>query len=466
MDKDSIFDDILKEKAKNEDFILPENLNLKIKDTLDNLPKRKNKTLKKSAIVAAIMLLCGIGITAANPALARNLPVVSSVFQFLSDNNIIDKDYITYSSELNMSKTSNGTTVTINSIVYDDIDLNIGYTIQSENEIKEIPIIMSETSMKINGKDIGFGGGDTGKFKDKKTYVGVASVNMAKDYLPKEHRNFIVGGNVTIPDNFTMDLNIKSIKMLSKDIAGNWDFKFKVSNEKIKTNVKSIKPNIDLSSLRPGLKVNEILITPINTALRTSETKDNDFNDCYLVFDDKGRALTAKGSNTSGSANTHTYYSQILFRNAYEDSKTLTFIPYVVSSQEFLKWKNGHSKGMFHFTTKETPLNLNGTTTLSEGKIGEYKITGIEFLNDKTLLHYECTTLLSAMSPYEMDIIDSNGKEYSLTKDIVKETDPLNHKYTAQLPVLNKNDQFKLKAIDLEKKYTIKEDMKFTIKIK
>lgn len=92
---------------------------------------------------------------------------------------------------------------------------------------------------------------------------------------------------------------------------------------------------------------------------------------------------------------------------------------------------------------------------------GIFTITNVSILQQN-----ECTNLLSAMSPYGMDIIDSNNKEYNLTNDIVKETDHLNHKYTAELPVLNKNDQFKLKAVDLEKKYTIKEDMKFTIKIK
>jgi hypothetical protein len=457
MDKDSIFDDILKEKAQNEKFILPESLNLKIKSTLNNLPerKKKSKTLMKGSIAAAIMLLCGIGITTTNPALARNLPVVSSVFQFLSENNIIDKDYVRYSSDLNMSKTSNGTTVTINSIVYDGIDLNIGYTIQSENEIVETPVIMSETSMKINGKTIGFGGGDTGKFKDKKTYVGIASIDMAMDYLPKEHLNFIVGGNVTIPDNFLMDFNIKkikNIKMLSNDITGNWDFKFKVSNEKIKTNVKSIKPNIDLSSLRSGLKVNELLITPINTALRTSETEDNNSTGGYIVFDDKGRPLMVKGSSTSGSANTHTYYSQTLFRNVYSDSKALTFIPYVnLNTSNF---------------SKETALNLSGVTTLPEGKLGDYKVTQIEFLNDKTLIHYECSKLLSSIPFYEISIIDSNGKEYDFKRDFIKEIDSLNHKYVAQLPVLNKDSQYKLKAQDYEKKYTVKEDLKFIVKIK
>lgn len=99
------------------------------------------------------------------------------------------------------------------------------------------------------------------------------------------------------------------------------------------------------------------------------------------IFDDKGRALTIKGSSTSGSGDTHTYYSQTLFRNVYEDSKSLTFMPYVnLNTSNF---------------SKETALNLNGVTTLSEGKLGDYTVTQIEFLNDKTLIHYECSGSLN-----------------------------------------------------------------------
>lgn len=120
----------------------------------------------------------------------------------------------------------------------------------------------------------------------------------------------------------------------------------------------------------------------------------------------------------------------------------------------------------FKFDTKEISLNLNGVTTISERKTGEYKVTGIDFLNNKILLHYECTKLLPMISPYGINIVDSNDKEYILNENLVKETDPLNHKYTAELPVLDKNSLFKLKAQDYEKKYNVREDMKFTIKVK
>ncbi|WML37409.1 DUF4179 domain-containing protein [Clostridium sp. OS1-26] len=333
MDKDLLFDDILKEKANNEKLVLPEKLDFKIKDTLNNLPeknKKKGKFIKKVGIAAAIVLACGVGVSVGFPAFARNLPVVSSVFQYLSEKNIIDKDYVRYSADLNMSKSYNGITITINSIVYDGIDLSIGYTVESEDEIKETPVIIGP-NIKINGKTVGFGGGGTGEFKDKKTYVGVRTVDMAMDYLPKEVTKHIVGGNVKVPEEFIMDFNIGE---LSQNMKGKWDFKFKVSTEKIKSNVKSIKPNADWSSVRQGLKVNEVIITPINTVLRTeAKNSDNAGDGGYIVFDDKERQLESKSRSGISSAETNTYYSQVLFRNVYEDSKTLTFIPYVYTKE-------------------------------------------------------------------------------------------------------------------------------------
>ncbi|MCH5138346.1 hypothetical protein JMF89_14210 [Clostridiaceae bacterium UIB06] len=91
---------------------------------------------------------------------------------------------------------------------------------------------------------------------------------MSRDYLPKEIRKHIVGGNVSIPDNFIMDLNIRGF---SDGTKGQWNFKFKVSTDKIKDKVKDVKTAINLSQISPNLMVNEVIFSPINTVLRTSE---------------------------------------------------------------------------------------------------------------------------------------------------------------------------------------------------
>ncbi|WML37410.1 hypothetical protein [Clostridium sp. OS1-26] len=70
------------------------------------------------------------------------------------------------------------------------------------------------------------------------------------------------------------------------------------------------------------------------------------------------------------------------------------------------------------------------------------------------------------LSPYGISIVDSYGKRYNLDENLAKEIDPVAHKYIGELPAMNKNMQYKLKARDYEKLYEVREDAKFTIEIK
>ncbi|MDP4178571.1 MAG: DUF4179 domain-containing protein [Bacillota bacterium] len=461
MNKDLLFDSILKEKASNENIVLPKDLDIKIKETLKNLPERKrkkNELFTKIATVAGITIVVLTCLSTAFPTYARNVPVVSSVFEFLSDRNIIDKDYITYSSNLNLSKTCNGVTVTINSIVYDGIDLSIGYTVESKDEMKSIPN-MIDNEFRINGKIIGFGSGGTGKLINKNTYVGVESFNIANDYLPKEIKKNILGGDIKIPDTFIIDLNIKEF---SNNIKGNWNFKFKVSKDKIEGKVQNINTSVDLSDLRSGLKVTEVIFTPINTVVRSIEDNNTDSNGFirYFAFDNKGRALAMKGGSEDGSINK--YYWQHTLRNIYEDTKTVTFIP-AVYTKEYQE-KVNKSNGSWQEDEKEVDLNINQDTILPEGKLGEYEITKIEFMQDKTLVHYQCNGIIGAINPYSLCITDSEGNKYVFTKESVKDLD--DNKFIAELEPLPENKQYKLSAADYEKIYDVREDLKFTIKVK
>jgi hypothetical protein len=462
MDKDLLFDDILRDKASSENIVLPEDLDMKINETLKNLPdrkRRKNMLLKRTVAAAGVTIVILTCLSVAFPSYARNVPVVSSVFQFLSDRNLIDKDYIAYSSDLNLSRTSNEVTVTINSIAYDGIDLSIGYTVESKDDMKNNPHILDK-EFRINGRKTSFGSGGTGELINKNTYVGVDSFHIANDYLPKEIKRDTLGGDITIPDTFIMELNIKEF---SNNLKGKWDFKFRVSKDKIKGKVHDVKTSVDLSALRPGLKVNEVIFTPINTALRSvANNPGSDDIVNYFVFDDKGRGLSAKGGSGSGSGDINKFYMEDTFKNIYEDTKSVTFIPYVYSKYQKEKIKD--SNGSWQIDKKVISLDINKTTVLSEGKLGEYKITQIEFLKDKTLVHYECNGLIAAIHPYALIISDSEGKEYSFLKESVTELG--NNKFIAKLEPISENKQYKLSAVDYEKIYDVREDLKFTIEVK
>lgn len=431
--------DIKKGKASREGKVLPEKLEKDISETIANLPKikqDKGKMFKKTVTAAAITLATIIGLSAQCPVYAQNILEGKSVFQLLSDKNMIDKDYINYKSDLNLSKTSNGVTVTINSIVYDGIDLSIGYTVESNTEFKSTPHILDK-EFKIDGNETSFSSSGTGYFIDKNTYVGVDTFNVNTNYLPKEVKQHVLGGDVNIPENFTMDLNIREFL---DGIKGEWDFKFKVSTDKVKGKVKDINTFINLSKIKSNLTVNEIITTPINTVLRTTE--NSTVSDCmfqnynYFVFDDKGRNLKMKGSNGNSSGENNKLYSQYMFRNIYEDTKSVTFIPVEPTKEvkEFREKLQNNGEEL-KVNDKEVPLNLNGSTILSEGKFGDYKINQIEFLEDKTIIHYECTNLLSAQ-PDNFVIVDESGKEYGLMSEKVKVQDV--NKFIAEIEPLSK----------------------------
>jgi len=452
VDNDLLFDDVLKEKARNENLKLPKEIDLKIKETISNLPDRKKskkRFAKRAGIAAAIALITITTLSAAFPAYARNLPIIGSVFDFLSEKNIIYRDYVEYSSDLNLSKVSNGVKVTINEIVYDGIDLSIAYTVESKEKMNSEPHIMDK-NIRINGKEVTFASGGTGKFIDENTYIGIDSFSVDRSYISKEMRKNFIGGDVEVPDNFTMDLDISEF---SNGIYGKWDFKFKVSNDKLEGKIVQIDTSIDLSEIRPSLEVTEVIFTPINTVLRTVEDNSSiDFIDNFIVLDDKGRLLEFKSSEGNGSTKLNKTFFEHTFKNIYEDTNSVTFIP--VKYREELSQNN--------YDEKEVLLNNYGTTILSQGEIGEYKVTEVEFLEDKTLIHYECTNFLATKYPYSLKIVDSKGKEYKIRN--FKEKD--DGSFIGEIGGLSKEEQYKLVATDFEDIYEIREDLKFTIEVK
>lgn len=457
--KENINDDILydemifKMAAEEKNKAVPESIDKKIKETIKKLPERKRRTyIKYAAVAACTALLVFITFSAAFPAMAENIPVVNSVFQFLNEKNLIGSEYLGYTSKVDISKTSNGTTVTINSIAYDGIDLSIGYTVQTSKKMKDEPHILDKI-FKINGKRKSFGSSGSGYFINDKTYVGVDTFGTAQDYMPESVRKGILGGNVRIPDSFNLDLDINEFY---GDIKGDWDFKFRVTSEMVKGKVKNIKTSVDLSKLQKELKVNELVLTPMNTALRICCQANIDLNRDgldFIVIDNNNRVLKCKGSEGTGNSG-WTYY-QYLFKNIYPDTTSLTFIPVISKFR-------GNSNGDDGI---KVPLNKDGVTVIPEGSFGEYKITKVEFLKDKTLFYWHN----SGTIPYNCGLIvikDNEGKQYIMNFFTAKEINEGENTYITELPALSKDKSYTVKADNIPKYTTLRDDLKFTINIK
>lgn len=462
MSKELLMDDILKEKAKNENVKLPKDLDIKIDKTLLELPHRskskRGKGFKRFVTAAGIALTIITCFSVAFPTYARNIPIVKSVLEFLGEKNIRYKDYIEYSSDLNLSDTSNGVKVTINSIVYDGIYLSIAYTYESKDEIIERPYMMHR-DLKINGSlTDGFSTG-SGRFLDKNTYMGVYTISVSNDYIPEYSMKNSLIENIENIDDFTMDLNIKAF---SNDIWGDWKFKLKVPKNEMVKNINKVDLSVDLSEVREGLKANEVIFTPINTILRLSE--NNSWSVAggtagsignFIVVDDKGRNLRSiSGEGYTPSSDAKEFYSQEQYRGIYKDTNSVTFIPVVSKKDE---------RHVSEYEKNEVLLNNEGETILSYGNLGEYIITKVEFLEDKTLVHYKCTGFIETHYGFALSMVDSDGKEYKFATENLIEGD---NEYIAEIEALPKDKQYKLTAPDYGKIYEVKEDLKFTVDVK
>jgi len=461
MSKELLLDDIIKEKASSEKLVLPEELNIKINDTINSLPnKRKSKVrIKKTVTAAAITLAALTCLGVVFPTYARNVPFLGSAFQFLSGNNKIDRKYVEYSSDINVSETSKNIKVTINNIVFDGVDLSIGYTVESKNEFKKEPAIFAY-ELKIDGQTMTSAANGNGDFIDKHTYVGVDNYHLVNRYLQEENKENINNEGAKIPDNLMIDFDIRT---LFDGTKGKWDFKFNVSTDKLKGKIKLVKTSIDLSKIDNSLKVDKVIFTPVNTAIMSTIDNMKEVQaPKYISFDDKGRSLPEKNVSRLYSGDASKIYWQHTFKNIYEDTKSVTFIP--ISFTKEYKEIIDSSREDYKDHSKEVTLNLDGTTILSQGVFGEYKISKVEFLEDKTLIHYECTKYIPAISHAGLMVKDKSGKIYKLRG--VTPVEEGSNKFIAEIEPLSKDKKYILTSLDLEKRFDIREDLKFTVEIK
>jgi len=461
MSKEMLLDDIIKEKASSEKLVLPEELNIKISDTINSLPnKRKSKVRIKKTVTAAVITLAALTcLGVVFPTYARNVPFLGSAFQFLSGNNKIDREYVEYSSDINVSKTSKNVKITINNIVFDGVDLSIGYTVESKNEFKKKPAIFAY-ELNINGQAMTSPADGSGDFIDKHTYVGIDNYHLVNRYLQEENKENISDEGVKIPDNLLIDLNIGS---LFDGTNGKWDFKFNISTDKLKGKTKEVKTSIDLSEIDNSLKIDQVIFTPVNTAIRcTTDNLRKIQAASYMAFDDRGRSLPGKNLSRLYSDAAGKIYWQHTFKNIYEGTKSVTFIPITFTKEYNEKIESSREDYKDH--SKEVSLSLDGTTILSQGIFGEYKISKVELFEDKTLIHYECTKYIPAISHDGFIVKDKSGKIYNL-KNITPVEEGSN-KFIAEVDPLSKDKKYILSSGDLEKRFDIREDLKFTVEIK
>lgn len=138
--------------------------------------KKKMKSWKKG--VAAASILVGLSVATLGigfPTYAGGLPIVGDIFRFLDNGRTgLYENYKEFSTELNMTRESNGVKVTINDAVFDGRTITITYSIESEKDLGEKPFPFG--SPQVMGFNGGGGSSDVTKVGEGK-YVGMTTMS-------------------------------------------------------------------------------------------------------------------------------------------------------------------------------------------------------------------------------------------------------------------------------------------------
>lgn len=241
--------------SKFDNIKIPENIKLETKKTIQKgaILKKKNKLnyIKASSI---LILSLGICIGSLNLSSANNIPFFNDLFKKISVIKGDPTDYTQYSTSINLSKTINGITFTIDNAVYDGHQLNFTYTIKSQNKLPRQnsgfykDTLFLEEMLTISSGTVTKGDTIGGEYIDEYTYTFMQSynINFKGKKAPKMIKiDFVLNKIYTCSDSGNIEKSINEI----------FKFKFKL-NSSVPTKV------IDVNETKNGITVESLEITP------------------------------------------------------------------------------------------------------------------------------------------------------------------------------------------------------------
>ena len=262
--------------------------------------KKTYKYWKMLGMAAAIMLVVILNIV--DPVLARNIPIIGSVFEYLQDNLDFSGKYNKYASTKELVVKSNGVTVEIQDAYCDGENLFVSYLIKSEKAFSDytnekylktqidfdgyVWVEKDEEPLKVD--DFGVSGLE-GDFVDEYTFVGVDTIRLQ---------------NGEFPDEFTYGCQVFKWNLILNDgteraIRGYWDLSIPVE-----VNRKDV-TEIDVSATRQEHNIDRVTVSPIMITIYTSypELYNDSVNYEVVTFSGESKAnisFSAIYGNTEG----------------------------------------------------------------------------------------------------------------------------------------------------------------------
>lgn len=259
----------------------------RVKKALKSSIRKKRSYRSKKSMVASLALIVPILLGITVTAYGDKIPFLDGIFKNMDFGvEPIYENYKEYATPLNITKESNGIKVTINEAIYDGTTLNYNYTIESNRDLGDNPVIgLNSLGSNIESQcGSSVSGGGSLERVEGNTYVGHESFTFDE---PNESMNDSIKFNINWKDiaivngpfwQGSVNGEIEYEGDILEVIKGSWDFNIEIKaiENKVIT--------VDKSTKRGGLQltVDTISLSPISTQVKFIEKSKNGIN--HMVY--------------------------------------------------------------------------------------------------------------------------------------------------------------------------------------
>lgn len=442
---------------------IPKDLDKAILDGFNRGKKEKKRMkkadfIKKGVMVAGITM--GITLTAGiiNPDIVKAIPGAERIIELFKGDRVsrsID-EYKDFTTDVKMSKSHRGITVTLEDVVIDDNKFLSTLIVEGDKIVgDEIDV---EVRPVVNGEPI-LGGNSFVKRLDENKVAVMTTGNLS---------------NIKLEDNIDLKINIGGVLTWNpefKEINGDWEMSVKVKKQEALKHsfVNNSEKTISVEDM--NIKTGELIISKLGTTLKLSgnqgkgKTKEAFQKIIYMIRDDKGHEFITDMIDSKVNPDTGDFDVSIEILSKFTDSKYLEVIPVMYDgSSQFKDGENGYilcqltpsdnnveeeilHKGDFNYiidkARKFVSLKELVGNTIEVNNNTKVTIKNIEDIEDGTKITLETKGSLDNYDINNLMVIDSDFNIHKKSEDSSSVFIDTSNEISIIMPKLDGNKKYK-----------------------
>lgn len=280
--------------------------------------KKKPAWLLKTAIAAALLIGTAATSAVGFPSIASQIPVLQNIVSYFEDEELMFSHFSEVAQPLDMTQTSNGSTVTLEEAVYDGTSVSISFALKTDTDLGESPY--STGMIEAKGAN-GYGAGVSMTKVDDTRYAGV--ITMSPDFNNSPPNSLSLTWE---PAEFMDPVNYDT------KITGDWSFNFRLHA----IAGQSFDINETISFEGGSYMLEDVSLTKLSTVLRFDAVgvDEDRYMTEWQLTDNLGNTYPMV-FGTGGSTMFGRSYQQMTFEAIDLEAENITIQPKVTYIENF-----------------------------------------------------------------------------------------------------------------------------------